>query len=426
MQISEALAAQNEAQFAELAALLNTEKPQLLLAVFDHRDLRDEIIEAAISANPALQPVLLDLGKTQVHSLVQAVEEKLPLAILEAEDLIAAIHTVNLEGSLLSEILAGEPKLLTALAEESQGLAGKYTFHWVLWIDTYLYEELQKQQHPLLAQVATTLSFQSGREASANVYHQLTQYQQEIEAAEDPGQLSATFASIGLIMQEAARPQEAMIHFEKALEAGQVSADEKALADAYLGIGHLLVADSDPIQAMENYEISLEKYEALEDRAGETEARIRLARLISQGGSYTDALPHQVRALALLQQTDNLIEIGLNARRLAYFYERKGDLEAAIATYEQAAETYAQLDNPAEVARTWQQIGAICQNQFQWAEALQAFQQALDPARQSGDEYLLHAVEDSIEDMEAKAGKAKASPTKQSEKKKGFFGKLFG
>lgn len=419
MQIPEALVAQNEVQFTELVAQLKQEEAQFSVAVFDHADLRDELIEAAIANHPEFQPILLDLGKTVVSSFTETLAAKLPPELMETTDLFAVVHTVNLEGTLLSETLSGEAQLLASLETDLSALHSQYPFHHVLWVDRYFYEQIENS----LPEAVSRYPFQSGKAPSTNAYEQLKVHQEAISQGEAATGLSGTFAAIGKIMQEASRPQEASIYFEKALEAGQIAGDEKALADAYLGIGNLLIADQDLMQAMDNYEIALEKYLALGDKAGEIEARIWLARIVGQTGSYADAITHQKQVVEWFTQQNDLEAIGLNARRLAHFYERKGEMAETFATYELAAQTYLQLENFAESARSWQQIGGIRQARLEWAPALEAFQNALPAAQKSGDEYLLHAVEDSIEDMQSKVKKPKSG---DSGKKKGFFGKLFG
>jgi tetratricopeptide (TPR) repeat protein len=427
MQIPEDITAHNEARFAELDTSLNQEKAQTIIAVVDQRAARTQILEAAISVNPALQPVLLDLSKTKVESLIQSIDEKIPPELLEAEDLFAVVHSVNLEGTLLTERLAGEAPLLTQLGEESEELTGKYAFHLVLWIDAFLFGELEKTSHPLLQAVDQVLHFFSGKPEGAEDYEKIAALQQEIDAAEDPGTLASQFAAVGTILQKAFRQQEAMIYFEKALEAAQVSQDERALAESYLGIGHLLMEDKDMVQALDNYEIALEKYEELEDQAQLAIVHERIARLKSQLVGYAEAIRHQAQSLRIYQDLEDQEEIGINARRLAYFYERKGEPARAAECYELAAETYGKLDEAAEVARSWQQIGAIHQGRFEWEQALAAFEKALPAARETGDEYLIHAVEDSVEDIKEKMPKAKkAKNSAEGGKKKGLFGKLFG
>ncbi len=101
--------------------------------------------------------------------------------------------------------------------------------------------------------------------------------------------------------------------------------------------------------------------------------------------------------------------------QLARLLEQKGKLEDAILHYEQAAILCANEEHYSDMARCYQQIGAVRQNQLDWEQALEAFQKARDIALKTEDEFLISALEDSVSEMEKKV-----------RKKKGFLGKLFG
>ena len=57
--------------------------------------------------------------------------------------------------------------------------------------------------------------------------------------------------------------------------------------------------------------------------------------------------------------------------------KRKGNLEKAIKSYRKAGRHFTQSGLDLETARTYQQVGAIYQNQLQWDYALKAFKGSL-------------------------------------------------
>ena len=103
----EAIAEHNEAAFEALLPILSSHDPQFVVIRFDNREFRDEVIENLIGNVPELQHVVLDLSKTKVESFAETLKDKMPPALAEAKEVANIIHTINLEGSLLAEMMAG-------------------------------------------------------------------------------------------------------------------------------------------------------------------------------------------------------------------------------------------------------------------------------------------------------------------------------
>ncbi|MEL6591569.1 MAG: hypothetical protein AAFQ68_15875 [Bacteroidota bacterium] len=425
------LLAHNESQFEALIELLQEGKAIQAIAVSDDNLIRDELLDSAIN-HTNLQPILLDLSKTQVQSLREALEQKIPESILESNELSALIHIANLEGSLLSEQLSGEAKLLPYLAEQGVELAQQFpSFQRIFWIDQYLYTHLQSEAPTLLESLDGVFHFfnPKGAEQNDDPYAKIGALKAELDGKEEAADRGPLLIQIGQILEKALRTPEASLYFEQALEAASVAENDQVMADAYRGFGNLMMSEQDLAQAMDNYEIALEKYTALEAKADESEVRNRLARILSQMGDLSGAIKHQQAGFLLARESDDHRTIGLNAKRLAYFYEKRGDLDAAVKTYAVAADAYETLEEDYEVALCHQQRGAIRENQLQPAEALECFQAALAAARKSENEYLINALEDSVEDLEGKLKKkspSKANSEEEPSGRRGFFRKLFG
>ncbi|MEM6346310.1 MAG: hypothetical protein AAF927_20645 [Bacteroidota bacterium] len=422
----------NESQFSALVECLQTDSPIQALAVFDDSSFRDELLESAINAREDLQPVLLDLSKTQVESLRDALKEKVPLELQAAKELYALIHIANLEGSLLGEIISGEAKLIADLAQNgATSNEGNVSYQSLYWIDQHLYQLIEKEAPDFLANMAGIFHFFNPRKnVKETPYAELADLSKQLSESAEGAEQGPTLARIGQILEAALRSQEASVYFQKALEAGTLSENEKVLADCYAGFGNLMMAEQDMAQAIDNYEIALEKYITLEETLAEAEVRNRLARILSQMGDLSGAIKHQQVAFKTYRSSEDQREAGLNGKRLAYFYEKRGDLDAAAKTYTLAAKIYDTIDDPYEVALCHQQCGAIRENQLQPTEALTAFTAALEAAKISKNEYLIAALEDSVEDLQTKLKKKthKTSTPKEDDGKgrRGFFKKLFG
>ncbi|MFK7926083.1 MAG: hypothetical protein AB8H47_29315 [Bacteroidia bacterium] len=424
--------AHNESQFEALTECLQAERPLQALAVFDDSSFRDELLENAINTRADLQPVLLDLSKTQVQSLGEALQAKVPVELQEAKELSALIHIANLEGSLLGEIIDGEAKLIADIAQNGASLTeGNISYQSLYWIDQHLYQKIEAEAPDFLHSMAGVFHFFNPRDNTKTTpYTELADLATKLNATEEGVDQGPALARIGQILEAALRSQEASVYFQKALEAATLSGNEKVLADCYAGFGNLMMAEQDMPQATDNYEIALEKYQALDETMAEAEVRNRLARILSQTGNLKGAIKHQQIAFKTFRASEDQREAGLNGKRLAYFYEKLGELGGAAKTYTIAAEIYDGIDDAYEVALCYQQSGAIRQNQLMPLEALEAFKAALEAAKISENEYLIHALEDSVEELETRHKKKIQKASGQSEDngkgRRGFFKKLFG
>ena len=120
------------------------------------------------------------------------------------------------------------------------------------------------------------------------------------------------------------------------------------------------------------------------------------------------------------------LEIGKICQLLGALWERKGDLNLSVEYYTLAAQNWelcAPEDSTAQ-AHIWHQAGAIRQNQQRYADALEAFRKALSFSRNTDDEFLVQALEDSVENMEELVAVDK--PTASKKKKKKAYSDFWG
>ncbi|MEZ4847654.1 MAG: hypothetical protein R3B93_03305 [Bacteroidia bacterium] len=126
----------------------------------------------------------------------------------------------------------------------------------------------------------------------------------------------------------------------------------------------------------------------------------------------------------MLPRKGLFVESAIAQNHIAVIHERKGNIEEPFLPTSKLRIIFPKRGKDKLTARAYQQVGMVRQGRFQWGLAMDAFKKALVEAQKTDDEFLILSLEDSIEQLEEK--NAKPEPKKKEEKKKGFFGKLFG
>ncbi len=412
-------------QWGALHRLITQEPREYSLLLLSYQDLaqRGDLLNELIPQAEHLQHVWLELGNTQVESLSETLQRRL-------EDLIAAppeesvyylIHLGNLEATLLKELQQElESALLPQINEEAEILHQGFPFAMICWADGYLTDRLEREAPQFWQQLTHHLDFRSpDSQENGDGY---LRFMEAVKDAKGDGPADAQ-----LLMAEAFRTRAALKSAEELYQTilSQEEINPGIRAKSYLGLAYLFQAREQPLPAMEALENALEE---AEEASLQTEILISLAELQQEAGMRDEAIQHFGQALELGAETSSALERVTILRQLARLLERKGKLDVAVNHYQRAIDTWEEMDgaHPVLLAQTWQQVGAIRQNQQRYPEALSAFEAALKVAAGQEDEFLIHALEDSVEDMQALV---KSKPTGTSEgqgkKKKGFFG-LFG
>ena len=203
--------------------------------------------------------------------------------------------------------------------------------------------------------------------------------------------------------------------------------DSLTIAESYAGIAEIQYGDKDYVQASDSYQQAHDLFTQVGETERQAESAVRLARIYGHIAEYKSALDLQIEALDIYEGNGNHEETGLNSKRTAWYYERLGDLDDSVAQYEHAAKAYGKIEDFYEMARCYQQVGAIRQNQQKWELSQEGFEKALEYARKTEDDFLITALEDSVEDMKGRnKKKPKADSGDTDSGRRGFLGKLFG
>jgi tetratricopeptide (TPR) repeat protein len=421
---------QHQATWDRLMHLLQPEgmSPSLLILGTEGEAHRDLLLEALVPETSHYQHIILDLGQEQVHSLADVLQSR--FADLMGGPLDHAVqhfvHVIHLEHTLLHEILAGEGQMIAQLEAERETLRTGFPFQLLLWVDPYLWRRLQHEATQLGELVAGQFAFFDDRlepehpAPSDQVYlrlMELSSQQRKVDTA-DP----TLSYQIGHLLEERSLLAPAMTHYQAALAQG---ADVPLQVQIHEGLAHLYARESEPGAAMEAYQAALDLTDE-DDLPAMARLHEQQGDLYLQLQAIKEADASYGQALSAFEALDDDIGQARMHRRLAHGKERSGQLDQAVQHYLHAVELWRTSDaaDPHAMAEAYQQVGAIRQNQRLYQDALAAFEEALSQAQATDDEFLIAALEDSVEAMQEEVERRGAKGTNDGKKRKGLFGRL--
>ena len=412
--------AHNEQQWEALNAKISS--PSYLLIATDHPQARDQLLEQLVRDHEQFRHIAFNLAQDRIPSLADALMERVPEDILEGELPNQAVHCMNLEVSVLYEIVEGTSVLIPELQAKVEHFTKPFPFLLIVWTDLFMLSALENEAPGFYTGASGVFRFFSvGKtELEENPYQKLAENISALQQSTDAKESATICHQIATLFESFDQPEEAMNYYHQALEYCEQTEAPELMANSYLKTADLLAIGSDLMQAIDAYEMALEGFGHQEDHEKEGIIHRKMANLYRNGGSVNDAKSEFILAIESFESAGLPIEMGHTYQQLAKIFERKGNLDHAIEQYESAASCFQQVGESAEQAKAIQQIGAINQDQLKWSEALQAFEKALPLAEEAGDDFLTEALHDSIENMKEQIQK------QQKKGKKGLFGKLFG
>lgn len=421
----------NEEQWSILSQQLEARVPeaQMILIQTDSFASRDQWIEACTTHAQHLQHVGLDLSQEQLKSLKEVLESKFADIMGASEDSPVQIvaHILHLETSLFQEILEDQSVLIPALETEAGQMIENLPLVGLLWTDGYMVSRMEKEAPAFLQSFSHHLHFLPEEETNdnpPNPYEHLAELRQGLQDAESKLPEVDRYLEVGDIFGQYGRYHSAKEWYEKGLETATSREDSLAQANSFVRIGDLLVSDQDLGASLSWYEQALDLYGGEEQKREKADIHQKVGALFLRLRNHQKALPHLVDARKAFTELGANREVGETFRQIAKALEYKGDPAGTINAYTAAIGAFEEVEGAErDLALTYQQMGAIHQGRHNWAEALAAFSNALPYAKTIEDDFLISALEDSVEAMGEKNGSSSSSG---STKKKGWLGKLFG
>lgn len=426
--------AHNEQQWEALAQYLDAQPPQaeLILIQTDSLDSRDRWIETCTTHAPQFQHIGLNLSQEQVSSISDVLHSKFA-DLVDASDempIQQVVHILHLETSFLHEIIDGESVLLPSLESESEQTMTDIPIICLLWTDAYTCSRIEQEAPSFWESFSSTISFLPEEEEASKLpspYETLTQLSQQIQGEEQDSPKHQQFLEVGDVFGRYGKSEEAKSWYEKALESAVERENEEGQALAYERIADLLVEDQDLGTALGWYDQALELLDGTDRAEDIGHIHQKAGAVLLRLRNHKKALPHLQQAAQAFLQVDAVQSLGETYRQIAKAYEYKGEPTSTVEAYESAIEAFLKLgdEGSKDLALSYQQIGFIHQGRHNWQQSLAAFQSALPYAEKAEDDFLISAIEDSIENLAEKTKENKRSSSDKG-KKKGWLGKLFG
>ncbi|MEO1448648.1 MAG: tetratricopeptide repeat protein [Bacteroidota bacterium] len=384
--------------------------PFFALMMVDNPTATASLMEQFAADNPQYQQVVFDLSQRQVTSLSALLQDQLA-DILKAENANQyLVHIAMAEGSFVEEFLEGVSTWIPQLNDDRDALFRGFPMRILMWTLPYTIGRMQKEAEAFWEAIPFSYDFRT-ESASGELFEKIAQLAQSISESSSASayyQMGHAVAEIGLINNAVGCMQQ-VLEME---DAGEWE------GKAHYQLGQLLEGDQQAALALKHYQKALELLSTTEADL-RAEAYAQMAGLYRRGGDIGTGIKLLKQGLA--EQATPVAIAGFQ-RRLAALYRRKGDLGQAISLYEEAAATFETENEPGRAAEAWQQLAGLKQDQQKPSEALAAYQKALPLAQAAENEFLILALEDSIEDLSEEVVEQQA-PKKKG---KGLFGKLFG
>ncbi|MDX2249425.1 MAG: tetratricopeptide repeat protein [Bacteroidia bacterium] len=414
----------NENSRNEILEWISSNIPTRILVKFDDVEIRDLVIENILAESHTLSHLVIDFSETQVTSLSETLKEKLSGLIGQTSPAETMIHVINLESSFPGEILSGNTALFSSIGETT--LTEGEPFRWIFWIDTDSHHLLQAKYPSFLQKFERTVSLiGKTKPEPENLYEKLEKlaviYRQTDLSPEEKG---PSTLEIARIFGHYHKWTEAKTFLQEVISSNE-SENEDAETAVYISEAYSLLGEY--LYAEQNYAEALTHLEKAQEGLTEEENPLLFGKVWYQSGlihfrtgNYQEAGVAFSQAAAGYINAEDYATAGRVYNDFAALQEKLGDTKKALRVYRKSAEIWKEANNLLEVAKVYQHIGAINQNQRNWNEALEVFREALAAAKEVGNEFMVIALEDSVEQMEEKIAEDQSA-----EKKKGFFGRLF-
>lgn len=397
--------------------------PNYGIITIDNKDFRDELVDVFVRELPDFQHIVLELAPTQVLDIVEILREKMPPEILESPDVKWVIHVINLEVSLYHEIWTGESAFMERLNDAMESLNTEFPFITMIYAGLYLTQRIQNEANALWESFPMREDFSEGElneNTLANRVKKLKEEWDAAQAASDATSYTRILGDFGKIIYVAGRTDWAMDLLDEALAHRETASSPNHTAKALFVKGLCLIVHDESDEGLELIEEAIELYEQEENYQELTSSYQFLGGLYEQSHDNKKARPYYEAALNSARKVDSLHDIIRSSQRLGNIHLSLGNLAKAATCFGISAEAWIREGKPVTAATMFQKQAGTYQDMRQWQDALTHYQKALEIAQEADDEFLIHSLEDSISDMEAKVN------SKDKKKRKGLFGKFLG
>lgn len=170
--------------------------------------------------------------------------------------------------------------------------------------------------------------------------------------------------------------EQALQHYQQALELSQEIDDKNGIAYSYNFTGNVYLMRGDYPKAMELYKTALTFFIDIDDKIGISGIYNNLANISYMQGDYPRTLEYFQNALKVFEELDNKIGMSGMYNNLGVIYDAQRNYTKALEFYEKALEIRLELNDKYGISDTYTNIGNIYDAQKNYTKALDYFQKA--------------------------------------------------
>jgi len=194
-----------------------------------------------------------------------------------------------------------------------------------------------------------------------------------------------TFNDIGWLYANQGRYEEALDHYQEALDIHREVGNRTGEGTSLNNIGLVYYEQGRYEEALDHYQQALEVARTVDNRTGEGITLNNIGLVYAAQGRYEEALNHYQQALAIAREVNNRSGEGRTLDSIGLIYNVQGRYEETLNYYQQALSIQRDVGDRQGESTTLNNIGLIYYEQGRYDDALEHFQQALSIQRDIGD-----------------------------------------
>ena len=191
---------------------------------------------------------------------------------------------------------------------------------------------------------------------------------------------------LGILTQERGDYDEAIRHYQRALDISERLGDQAGMAASYHNLGVLAQERGDYDEAAHQYQRALDISERLGNQAGMADSYGQLGNLARLRGDYDEAARQYQRALDIFERIGDQAKMATSYHNLGVLAQARGDYDEAARQYQRSLDIEERIGDQAGMASSYHQLGALAHNRGDYDEAARQYQRSLDIEERIGDQ----------------------------------------
>jgi tetratricopeptide (TPR) repeat protein len=218
----------------------------------------------------------------------------------------------------------------------------------------------------------------------------ITHYQKALQIYEDAGDdynAAMEYHQLGSVAEEQRQFEQAITHYQKALQIYEDAGDDYNAAMEYHYLGRVAEEQRQFEQAIAYYQKALKIGEAVGDDYRAADQYHHLGCVAHKQRQFEQAIAYYQKALKIGEDAGDDYKAALEYHHLGLIAQEQRQFEQAIAYYQKALKIYKNAGNAYKAAMEYHQLGRVAEEQQQFEQAIAYYQKALKIYKDAEDDY---------------------------------------